>query len=152
MAGVNLNNVKAIVNDMVSRGAKFGSYEASKEELDKQYKSNCIAIKSLRLAKSGGNKTVYSDNKGKKVAETTEFTNSLGTFKHISDCNNKTTLEYSTGADSDKFKRIFFKVANGFCVTINDTNENGIVDADDEIYMCNKKKELRQKVSVFLGE
>ena len=139
-----LGNVKAVVKDMVSKKAKFGNYEASKESLDKKYKYK-DKIQDGMLTRT------YYDRNGKKTACTYTFD------RIICDYTSKCDEVMYTGTDGDTFNKIVFEI-DGLSCFVEDTNHNGIVDKDDEVTVSalNQKHDAKNEktltISVFLGK
>ena len=133
---------KAIVNDMVNRKAKFGSFKAAKQYLDNTYKYQCQS-KATQNDYFG----IYYDKNGKEVA----YVDECYCVKGIKDKTGTTDIEYRAYCNNDSFSVIKFQTDDLDC-QIEDTNHNGIVDKDDRITYSPYPEEcdMDAKVSVFL--
>ena len=142
-----LNGIKMVVNDMVNRKAKFGSYEASKRYFDETYENR---------------KNTYYDENGKVVG----FAYEGKKFKSLHDETGEVDVVYISNDKDDKFEGIHFRIGDYVC-KITD-NGDGKVDGKDKIEIfkhlsINELKQMKakgekpqpvvlQQISVFLRQ
>lgn len=154
---VNFNSVKQQVSSMV--GMKFGSYNASVKNLDKNYgNTRQDRTKEWSDKHNGSTDAIYFDSKGqKRIAQT--FYNNTNAQVSYAIFDNKTNRAYTTGWQdknnaSDKFTRIDFCWTDGGYYSVVDSNGNGVVDNDDMVTFSGKTNHGEQtsiKLTDLLG-
>ena len=135
-------SIRNTVSNML--GMKFGSYNASVNNMNKVYQHD-EETKPIKDGTIMEHSVCCYEENGKHVA-TARYSEHNGKFNY-SVWDNKMNREYSSGwnSNSDKFNYITFGE-----FTVEDTNENGVLDETDLIYV-NDGQRNKQTIKEFLG-
>ena len=166
MLGKDYCNLRGVVQDLVTKKSNFGSFQASKEALDKKYGKPYGPIYTNDNihydyhAKNG--EQIAGINYERKIVKEDHIfilTDEHEGVKQITTEN----LIYSTNPNQDKFVRMNGYDAQTDCYyTILDSNNNGYVDEADTIELKHpeyslgevkqtKYTEIKKSIAEFLG-
>lgn len=117
-------NLRGTVKDLIKRQAKFGSFKASKEALDKKYGTP-------RNTAPGGfaNHYAYYNKNFDEVAGINYYRdadeNNTLVYNGVKEITTK-TLNYQTKPNGDKFVKMYgYDEKSNCCYSIMDSNNNG---------------------------
>ena len=127
----NYCNLRGVVNNLITRQAKFGSFEASKAALDKKYGKPIGPDHGFQASHFAYYKN-YDEIAGiNYYMESNE--NNILVYNGVKEITTK-TLNYVTEANGDKFVRMYgYDKKSNCCYSIIDSNKNGYVDNGDTV-------------------